>query len=269
MYPRADLVHIYWLRRERRPHMRSNFLCMSSFPANIPAKPAPFSFGLGNGDNRSFQPNLDLALPKWLTLKLATNYLPTYLSHPFQVLISSLLLIKTPPIFLATSPLISEQVWRPLSFLFFFHTSWGKIPQRVTFPGDSCIYPLIMFWTHKEEIKKGSKRWEMAVGTREAGKGRASVPETREAHRLALFSDTHVQQPVKCVSMEKSWGIHKSGFSCTFAPHYYYLTRQAVSKEQALNVPTLRLKTKVRFDCSSTSSALQQHKSQVAYEHPT
>lgn len=77
--------------------MRSNFLCMSPFPANIPAKPAPFSSGLGNGDNRSFQPNLDLTLPKRLTLKLATNYLPAYLSHPFQVLISSLLLIKNSP----------------------------------------------------------------------------------------------------------------------------------------------------------------------------
>ena len=77
--------HLYWLRRERRPHMRNNFLCMSSFPANIPAKPAPFSFGLGNKDNWSFQPNLDLTLPKWLILKLATNYLPLYLFHPFSV----------------------------------------------------------------------------------------------------------------------------------------------------------------------------------------
>lgn len=69
---------------------------------------------------------------------------------------------------------------------------------------------------------------------------------------LVLFSETHIQQPVKYVSMEKSSGIHKSGFSCAITPYYYYLTRWALRKEQAPNVPTWRLKTKGHFDCSST-----------------
>lgn len=132
---------------------------MSSFSANIPAKPDPFSFGLGNKDNWSFQHNLDLTLPKWLILKLATNYLPPYLFHPFQAGLNfSPPPHKNPPIFLATSLC---DFWTSLKALsFWFHTSWGKSPQIVTVPEDllCCIYSLhLVLNTQGGNKKEGEK----------------------------------------------------------------------------------------------------------------
>lgn len=139
-------------------HMRNNFFCMSSFPMNIPVKPALFSFGLGDKDNQSFQPNLDVTLPKWVISKLATNYLPALLFQPFQVNLNlPLLLIKMfticfcnvfsqSPMFLATS------LCDKTSCIFVSHVlrKEGNIHIFIlifTFPEDllCCIYSLTVF----------------------------------------------------------------------------------------------------------------------------
>lgn len=150
-------------------HMRNNFFCMSSFPVNIPVKPALFSFGLGDKDNQSFQPNLDVTLPKWVISKLATNYLPALLFQPFQVNLNlPLLLIKISPMFLATS------LCDKTSCIFVSHVlrKEGNIhifTLIFTFPEDllCCIYSLTVFWMQEEKTKRRWKEWEVAVGTSE------------------------------------------------------------------------------------------------------
>lgn len=80
-----------------------------------------------------------------------------------------------------------------------------------------------------------------------------------EQHLLHLGTESvcteirirYTHSTTKYVSMEKSSRFHKLGFSCTFTPYYCYLTRWDLSKEQAQNVPTLRLGTKAHFACSS------------------
>lgn len=106
----------------------------------------------------------------------------------------------------------------------------------------------------------------MAVGTNDSAtlrNGEQVLQRLGKALGLVLFSETHIQQPVKYVSMEKSSGIHKLGFSCAVTPYYYYLTRWALRKEQAPNVPTWRLKTKGHLDCSSTVLCLAGTRAQV------
>jgi len=159
---------------------------MSSFPANIPAKLASFFFGLGNKDNCSFQPNLDLTLPKRLILKLVTNYLSSYLFHPFQVGLN----FSAPPHKNPTNVFSNFPLCLQNSFIFVSHVSRKEPPRRLA---------MLHLFTHRVLNTQGGNKKEGENLGRGCGnkstcyiqEQRASVPEMRKALGLVLLSDAH------------------------------------------------------------------------------
>lgn len=125
-----------------------------------PSYTSPFSLGLGNKDNWSFQLNFDLSLPKCLILKLATNYLPPYLFHSSQGSINfSPPPHKKPPIFFSNiydfrTSLKASLIFGFVSYVLRKEPSNSQIPQR---PAVLHLFTHHVLNMQERNKKKGQK----------------------------------------------------------------------------------------------------------------